>query len=63
MAVVHLITLGVLAELTVDTSDLTHTTLSEVTQKKIDINNLKGISKKIDYVNVNRENSFTEKEP
>lgn len=35
MAVVQLITLGILGELVVRTSDLSHTQLSEITQKKI----------------------------
>jgi glycosyltransferase involved in cell wall biosynthesis len=38
MAFVHLITLGVLGELVVGTSDLSHTELPEVTKKKIIIN-------------------------
>lgn len=38
MAVVHLITLGVLGELVVSTSDLSHTELPEITKKTIMVN-------------------------
>jgi len=39
MAFIHLITLGVLAELVVGTSDLSHTQLAEVTRRKLQMNN------------------------
>jgi glycosyltransferase involved in cell wall biosynthesis len=39
MAVIHLIVLGVLGELVVGTSDLTHTQLPEITKKRIITNN------------------------
>jgi hypothetical protein len=35
MPVIHLITLGVLGELVVGTSDLSHTRLAEITKKRI----------------------------
>lgn len=35
MAVIHLITLGVIGELVVGTSDLSHTELPEITKKPI----------------------------
>ena len=38
MAVVHLITIGVLGELVVGTSDLSHTRLPEITRKTIEVN-------------------------
>jgi glycosyltransferase involved in cell wall biosynthesis len=42
MAVVHLVILGVLGELVVNTSDLTHTELPEITKKIISMNDDKG---------------------
>lgn len=38
MAIMHLITLGVVGELIVNTSDLTHTQMAEITKKEIFIN-------------------------
>jgi hypothetical protein len=38
MAVIHLFTLGVLGELVVSTSDLTHTQMPEISKKILPIN-------------------------
>ncbi len=46
MAVVHLAVLGVLGELVVSTSDLTHTELPEITKKTLLVNDQKEKSKR-----------------
>ena len=38
-AVIHLVMLGVLGELVINTSDLTHTQMPEITKKRIVANN------------------------
>ena len=42
-AVIHLVMLGVLGELVINTSDLTHTQMPEITKKRIITNNEKDI--------------------
>lgn len=54
MAVVHLITLGVLGELVVSTSDLRHTQLPEIGKKTIFINNEREKYRKIGRVSLAR---------
>jgi len=39
MAVIHLLLLGIIGELVVSTSDLTHTQMPEITKKRIITNN------------------------
>jgi glycosyltransferase involved in cell wall biosynthesis len=48
MAVVHLVTLGVLGELVIGTSDLGHTQLPVITKKTISVNEVKRKSQKKD---------------